>query len=245
MSDKTDYSDVESRRSKRSGRRMSFGRRTGYALGKPLLRFIIFVLNATYRMDRSIGADVAERILTGEKRVYLPIYWHGHQVPGALLMKRWLKRGFKAAFLISASVDGEVPSSVARSWGGQVIRGSAHDTGALVLRDSVAKMKEGVSIVSNPDGPLGPGFEVKTGTVLVARVGNAAIVPIVFAASRAWTLKRWDKFLIPKPFSKVAVAVGEPIEVPRSTPANELEGVRDEVQAAMDSLLEQAQAKVA
>ena len=245
MSDKIDYSDVESRRSKRSGRRMSLGRRTGYALGKPLLRFIIFALSSTYRMDRSIGADAVERILTGEKRVYLPIYWHGHQVPGALLVRRWIKRGFNTAFLISASVDGEVPASVARSWGGQVIRGSAHDTGALVLRDSVAMMKEGVSIVTNPDGPLGPGFEVKTGTVLVARIGGAPIIPIACAASRAWTLDRWDKFLIPKPFSRVAIAVGEPIEVPRSTPANELEGVREQVQAAMDSLLEAAQAKVA
>ena len=244
MSDKIDYSDVESRRSKRSGRRMSFGRRTAYVLGKPLLRFIIFVLSSTYRMDRSIGADVTERILTGEERVYLPIYWHGHQVPCALLMRRWIKRGFRAAFLVSASVDGEVPASIARSWGGQVIRGSAHDTGALVLRDSVGVMKEGVSIVTNPDGPLGPGFEVKTGTVLVARIGNAPIIPIVCAASRAWTLRRWDNFLIPKPFAKVSIAVGEPIEVPRSTPANALDGVRDQVQMAMDSLLEQAQAKV-
>lgn len=245
MSDKIDYSDVESRRSKRSGRRMSLGRRTAYALGKPLLRFIVFVMNSTYRMDRSIGADIVERILTGEKRVYVPIYWHGQQVPCALQMRRWIKRGFDAAFLVSASVDGEVPASIAQSWGGRIIRGSAHDTGALVLRDSVAMMKQGVSIVTNPDGPLGPGFVVKTGTVLVARVGNAPIIPIVCAASRAWTLRRWDDFLIPKPFAKVAIAVGEPIEVPRTTPANELDGVREQVQAAMDALLEQAQAKVA
>ena len=244
MNDKIDFSDVESRRSKRSGRRMSFGRRTAYALGKPLLRFILSALSATYRMDRSIGAEIVERILTGEQRVYIPIYWHGQQIPGALMMRRWLKRGFKAAFLISASVDGEVPASVARSWGGQVIRGSAHDTGALVLRDSVGMMKQGVSIVTNPDGPLGPGFEVKTGTVLVARMGNAPVIPIVCAASRAWTLDRWDRFMIPKPFSKVAIAVGKPLEVSRTLPTNELDAVRDQVQAAMDSLLESAQARV-
>lgn len=244
MNDKTDFSDVESRRSKRSGRRMSFGRRTAYALGKPLLRFILSALSATYRMDRSIGAEIVERILTGEQRVYIPIYWHGQQIPCALMMRRWMKRGFKAAFLISASVDGEVPASIARSWGGQVIRGSAHDTGALVLRDSVGMMKQGVSIVTNPDGPLGPGFEVKTGTVLVARMGNAPVIPIVCAASRAWTLDRWDRFMIPKPFAKVAIAVGEPIEVSRTLPTNELDAVRDQVQAAMDSLLESAQARV-
>ena len=244
MNDKVDYSDVESRRSKRSGRRMSLGRRTAYAIGKPLLRFLIFALTATYRMDRSIGAGIGERILSGEPRVYIPIYWHGHQVPCAVLMRQWMRRGFRAAFLISASVDGEVPASIARAWGGQVIRGSAHDTGALVLRDSVSLMKEGVSIVTNPDGPLGPGFEVKPGTVLVARMGNAPVIPIVCAASRAWTLDRWDRFLIPKPFAKVAIAVGEPIEVPRRLPTNELGGIRDQVQAAMDSLLEEARARV-
>ena len=105
-------------------------------------------------------------------------------------------------------------------------------------------MKQGVSIVTNPDGPLGPGFEVKTGTVLVARMGNAPVIPIVCAASRAWTLDRWDRFMIPKPFAKVAIAVGEPIEVSRSLPTNELDAVRDQVQAAMDSLLESAQARV-
>ena len=245
MNDKIDYSDVESRRSKRSNRRMSLGRRTAYAVGKPLLRFIILVLTSTYRIDRSIGADIGKRILEGEKRAYIPIYWHGHQVAGAQLMRDWLKRGFQAAFLISASVDGEVPASIARSWGGQVIRGSAHDTGALVLRDSVGLMKQGVSIVTNPDGPLGPGFEVKPGTVLVARMGNAPVIPVACAASRAWTLDRWDHFMIPKPFARVAIAVGEPIDVPRTLPTTELGGVRDEVQAAMDSLLEAAQARVA
>lgn len=224
---------------------MSLARRAAYAVGKPMMRLIIFLLTLTYRIDRSIGADVDDRILEDHKRVYVPVYWHGHQVPCAPLIKGWLRRGFRAAFVISASVDGEVPASIARSWGGRVIRGSAHDTGALVLRDAVGLMKEGISIVNNPDGPLGPGFEVKTGTVLVARMGDAAVIPIVCAASSAWTLDRWDSFLIPKPFARVAIAVGEPIEVSRSTPMRELESVRDTLQAAMDRLLEKAQARVA
>ena len=110
-----------------------------------------------------------------------------------------------------------------------------------MLRDAVEMMKRGVSIVTNPDGPLGPKFEVKTGTVLVARLGHAPIVPIVCASSRAWTMNTWDGFMIPKPFARVVIAVGEPIEVPRSLPTNQLERVRDEVQAAMDSLRAEAE----
>ena len=230
------------RRSKRSHRRMSLGRRTAYAIGKPLLRAILFLLTSTYRQDRSIGGDVLEGL--DKERVYIPVYWHGHQVMGAQLIRDWIVRGFRVAFVISASVDGEVPASIARSWGAEVIRGSAHDTGALVLRDAVGLMKQGSSIVTNPDGPLGPGFQVKTGTVLVARMGNAPVIPIVCAASRAWTLNRWDQFMIPKPFARVAVAVGKPIEVPRMLPANQLESARDEVQTAMESLLAEARARV-
>lgn len=236
MNDKPDYSDVAMRRSKRSGRRMSVGRRTAYAIGKPLLRLIIFALTSTYRFEKVIGSDIADRILADCDRAYVPVYWHGHQIAGSHLVRDWIRRGFKAGIVVSASVDGEVPAAIARSWGAEVIRGSAQETGALVLRDAVELMKRGVSIVTMSDGPLGPKWQIKTGTVLVARMGNAPLVPIVCAASRAWTMNTWDSFMIPKPFARVVLAVGEPIEVPRTLPTSEFESVRDQAQAAMESL---------
>lgn len=244
MNQKRDYSDVEMRRSKRSGRRMSLGRRTAYMIGKPLLRFVLFVLTSTYRFEKVIGSDIADRIVADRDRAYVPVYWHGHQIAGSYLLRDWIRRGFKAGIVVSASVDGEVPAAVAKSWGAEVIRGSAQETGALVLRDAVELMKRGVSVLTMSDGPLGPKFEIKTGTVLVARMGNAPLVPIVCAASRAWTLNTWDSFIIPKPFARVVLAVGEPIEVPRGLPMNQLERVRDEMQAAMDALLRDAEQRV-
>lgn len=244
MNHKPDYSNVEMRRSKRSGRRMSIGRRTAYAIGKPLLRLILYVLTSTYRFEKVIGSDIADRILADRDRVFVPVYWHGHQILGSHLIRDWIRRGFKAGIIVSASVDGEVPAAVARSWGAEVIRGSAQDTGALVLRDVVALMKRGVSIVTMSDGPLGPKWQIKTGTVLVARMGGAPVVPIVCAASRAWVMGTWDSFMIPKPFARVVLVVGEPIEVPRTLSVNELESVKDEVQAAMDSLMKDAANRV-
>jgi len=241
MNEKPDYSDVETRRSKRSGRRMSLGRRIAYAIGKPLLRLILFVLTSTYRFEKVIGSEIADRILADRDRAYVPVYWHGHQIAGSHLIRNWIRRGFKAGIVVSASVDGEVPAAVARSWGAEVIRGSAQETGALVLRDAVALMKRGVSIVTMSDGPLGPKHQIKTGTVLVARMGGAPLVPIICAASRAWTMSTWDSFMIPKPFARVVLAVGEPIEVPRTLPTSELAGVRDEAQAAMEALMADAE----
>lgn len=244
MNDKPDYSNVEMRRSKRSGRRMSLGRRIAYAIGTPLLRVFLFVLTATYRFEKVIGSEIADRIVADRDRPYVPVYWHGHQIVGSHLLRDWIRRGFKAGFVISASVDGEVPAAVARSWGAEVIRGSAQETGALVLRDAVEMMKRGVSIVTMSDGPLGPKHQIKTGTVLVARMGDAPMVPIVCAANRAWTMNTWDSFMIPKPFARIVLAVGEPIEIPRGLPASGLEDMRDKMQAAMESLLEEAQQQV-
>jgi len=101
-----------------------------------------------------------------------------------------------------------------------------------------------VSIVTMSDGPLGPKHQIKTGTALVARMGDAPMVPIVCAANRAWTMNTWDSFMVPKPFARIVLAVGEPIEVPRGLPASGLEDKRDEMQVAMEALLEEAQRQV-
>jgi len=240
-----DYSDVESRRSVGSTRSMSAGRRLYYFLGMPLLRFVFFVVNSTYRVEKIIGRNIADRIIADEEQVYAPCYWHQHHVLCSGLMRRWIRRGFRACFLVSASVDGEVPTRIARSWGAEVIRGSANQTGALVLRDMQQMMKQGVSIVTTADGPNGPKYEFKAGAVLMARIGGSPMVPLACAAERAWHLNRWDNFLIPKPFSRIVLAVGEPITVPPGTPINEIEEYRVRMEDAINSLMRQSETVLA
>ena len=235
-----DYSDVEMRRGKRSSRHMTVGRRVTYAIGKQLLRFILFVLTSSYRFEKVLGSEIVDRLIANKDQAYVPVLWHGQQIVTTHMIRNWIRRGLRAGYIISASVDGEIPAAIARSWGAEVIRGSAQETGALVLRDAIQLMKRGVSIVTNPDGPLGPPFEIKTGTVIMARMGGAPMVPIVFAASSAWRLNTWDHFVIPKPFARIVVAVGVPIEVPRDLPMNEIESVRKRVQSAMESLANEA-----
>lgn len=152
-------------------------------------------------------------------------------------MLTWIKRGFRACFIVSASVDGEIPARVARSWGAEVIRGSANQAGALAMRDIQQMMKGGYSIVTTADGSNGPIYEFKSGTVLMARIGNVPMVPMACAAEKAWYLNRWDKFMIPKPFSRVVLAVGEPIVVPRGTPPDALEEYRMQMQYATNALM--------
>ena len=215
---------------------MTPARRLYYFLGLPVLRGLIRILTSTYRFEKIIGAEHIDPFI-GTDNVCAPAYWHQHHIPGSTLIRSWIKRGFKACFLISGSVDGDVPERIARAWGAEVIRGSANKSGALALRDQQQMMKNGYSIVTTADGPRGPKYEFKAGTVLMARVAGVPIIPIGCAADRAWYLKRWDDFLIPKPFARIVIAIGEPVPVPRDIPLDALEPVRLNVQEAVMSLM--------
>ena len=238
-----DYQSVESRRSSKSSRRMTRKRRLYYFLGMPVLRLITKVLLSSYRYEPVIGSENIQPFLDG-KASCAPAYWHGHHVLCSALVRRWIRRGFRACFLISGSVDGEVPERIARAWGAEVIRGSANESGALALRDQHVMMKRGFSIVTTADGPRGPQHEIKAGVMVMARVGGIPILPVACAAENAWYLDRWDDFMIPKPFSRVVMAIGEPYTIPRGTPLDQLEPHRLNVQQAVMSLMEDCEARL-
>ncbi len=222
---------------------MTASRRILYFFGVPLLRGLIGLLTATYRVEKIAGSEHIEPYLDG-KTLCAPCYWHQHHVIGSTLMRSWVKKGFKACFLVSGSVDGEVPERIARGWGAEVIRGSANQSGALALRDMQAMMKSGHSIVTTADGPRGPKYEFKVGAILMARIAGVPIIPVACAADRAWYLNRWDNFMIPKPFSRVSLAIGEPYPIPRNTPLDELEPHRLAVQERVMSLMSDCESQL-
>lgn len=239
-----DFSDIESRRSASSNRRLSPGRRLYYFAGQPLLFAAIKLLWWSYRVEKVIGTDIAAKLIA-DKTVCTPCYWHQHLVLGTKLMRQWIGRGFRAAFLISASVDGDVPTRIAKGWGAEVIRGSANNTGALVLRDAQRMMKRGISVVSVADGPTGPESVFKSGVVLMARIAGVPMVPIGCAADRAWTLNRWDAFMIPKPFARVVLAIGEPVEIAANTNVDDLEKYRVQMENAVNLLVARSKDELA
>lgn len=98
-------------------------------------------------------------------------------------------------------------------------------------------MKNGFSIVTTADGPRGPKYEFKMGAILMARVAGVPIIPIGCAADRAWYLNRWDDFMIPKPFARIVLAIGEPYTLPPGTPLGGLEPHRKHVQDTVMSLM--------
>lgn len=219
-----------------STRHMDARRRLTYAIGLPVLKLILGLLWRSYRFE----------FLPGQERLFAeppaagtaPCYWHQQHILCSYLIRRWVRHGYKAGFLISDSVDGEVPARIARSWGAAAIRGSANRTGTAAMREMREYGRQGLAIVTTADGPLGPMAEFKPGVVLMARLNKAHMLPVSAAAERAWYLKRWDRFMIPKPFSRVVVAVGEPVEPARGIGEADIEAGRQRMQAGLDALEE-------
>jgi lysophospholipid acyltransferase (LPLAT)-like uncharacterized protein len=172
----------------------------------------------------------------------IPCYWHQHQLFCGKLLVDQRARGLKPGWLISPSVDGELGAMIVQRLGGDVIRGSSSNTGARALRDYYqALTKDAVSPVITPDGPRGPRFKFKPGAILLAQMSQRPILPMAFAASRAW-LVHWDKFALPWPFARIALAIGAPRYVPRVTDAAAIEALQLELESEMKRLFEVARA---
>lgn len=197
-----------------STRRLTTARRFAYALATPLLLGLIRLWWASCRVVRVVGQEHLDAALAAHGSL-LPCYWHQHELfcGRYLLLQR--ARGLLPGFLISPSVDGEVPARIATRLGARVIRGSSTRTGARALRDYYNLLvHEKVSPVITPDGPTGPLHRFKPGGLLLAQLSGRPLVPMAFAASRAWQFG-WDRFVLPWPFSRIAIAVGPPVAVGR------------------------------
>jgi lysophospholipid acyltransferase (LPLAT)-like uncharacterized protein len=209
----------------------------GYVLGR--------LLWASCRMQPPIRLEGA-RLAVREHRSVIPAYWHQHMlfaVRGLLDLKG---DGMKLGFLISPSVDGAAPSMLVQKIGGHVIRGSSTHTGARALRDFYEVIvKQQISPAITPDGPRGPLHEFKPGAVLLSQLTGRPIVLVSVAASRTWRFRTWDRFELPLPFSRVVIAYGEPIRIPRVLNAEALERMQSEMAAKLQALNAEARASLA
>lgn len=176
--------------------------RVGLSLGGGVLRSIAH----TWRFE--IRNAAALESLRDQRRPFIFSLWHGQLLP--LL---WHHRKQQIAVLISEHRDGELVARLARSLGYRLIRGSSTRGGERALLSLVRDLRDGQEVAVTPDGPRGPAFSYAPGALVAAHRAGAPILPIAAHATSAWRLGSWDRFLIPKPFARVTVAYGDPVEV--------------------------------
>jgi lysophospholipid acyltransferase (LPLAT)-like uncharacterized protein len=228
----------------RSSRSMTPTRRLLYRLALPIAMGLVRFLWFSYRVKRIIGDEHMDAAIRSSGPV-IPAMWHQHLLLGGWYLMGKRSAGLKLGFLISPSVDGEVGAMVAQRMGGFVIRGSTTYTGARALRDIyLAVAKEKVSPLVTPDGPTGPRFVAKSGAIMLAQLAGKPIVPISYAGKRVFKLRAWDRFILPLPFTRIVLAVGEPIKVPKVMTSEELQATQLKLQATLNRLFETAQREV-
>jgi len=217
--------------------------RIGHLLLEPLFRLLFFLIWSSCRVQIE-GEEHIDK-LAKTKKPFIPCYWHQHHIFCSWYMRQLIQLGVKIGFLISPSRDGEVPAKLARDWGAVVIRGSTTRTGAQALRDMYnIVVKEGVSPVTTSDGPQGPIHVFKIGDILLSQFTQAPLLPLAYAADRFWQLNSWDKFIIPKPFTRIVIQIGEPVVIPRGLLAEDLEPLRLQMENALKTLAENAKHQV-
>ena len=134
-------------------------------------------------------------------------FWHG-----VLLPLEYICRGRNIQVLSSWHRDGEISARLMTAMGYGVVRGSPTRGSARGLLRMLARAVEGLDLAVTPDGPRGPAERVKRGVFYLAEKSGGKLVPVGVAAARAKRMSSWDSFMVPLPFSRVAVVYGEPLE---------------------------------
>jgi lysophospholipid acyltransferase (LPLAT)-like uncharacterized protein len=160
--------------------------------------------------------------------------WHGRLLP-----LTYFHRDLGVAAMISQSKDGEHIARIVGKWGIEAVRGSTSRGGAAALREVARRIRAGQSVAITPDGPKGPRQRVQPGIIAAAQLTGAPILPVVAGCTRAWWPGKWDRFCIPKPFSRVLVLYGEPRHVPRDASQSDLARYALELENELNAMLEQ------
>lgn len=173
--------------------------RLSLAIIPRLAALLIRLLGATLRYEDIIAPGAVRGDLLPGPSVYA--FWHR-----SLLSCAHRFRNRDIAILISRSFDGELIARTVEHLGFRAIRGSSSRGGATALRQMADAYLAGHHCALTADGPRGPAMIAKPGAAQLAQLVEAPWVGTFYALpNRAWTLKTWDRFLIPKPFSKVSI----------------------------------------
>lgn len=189
---------------------------------------LLYMLSWTTRA-RFVGLTPEK--LKREKCGTICAIWHGQ-----LLMHAYYYKGTGINILVSASKDGEIAVRAVERIGFVPLRGSSSRGGQAALLKMIKALKAGNPVAVTPDGPRGPLESAQMGTIYLAKLTGARIIPMAFGASRKIRLKSWDRHIVPMPFSSLVFLSGPPITVRKNAGREEMDGVRRELEKELNRL---------
>ena len=154
-------------------------------------------------------------------KIGIASFWHY-----SIIYTLYHMRKYSATAMVSASKDGEYIARLAERFGFNTVRGSRNKKGVEGLKGMLRAIRNGGSAAIVADGSQGPPRIVQPGAILLASRTGAPVIPMIWAASRYFTIKSWDRTIVPKPFSRIDFYYGEPLFVPQELKTEELEDYR-------------------
>ncbi|MBC8259556.1 MAG: lysophospholipid acyltransferase family protein [SAR324 cluster bacterium] len=197
-----------------------------------ITKFIILLIRITGSTTRiqSLNQQVLQDTLKEYGSVIVAT-WHQN-----IYFSIWLLRKQELTALISSSDDGEVINDVFTHFGYQAVRGSTSRGGIPALKQMIKLLKGKTSVAITPDGPLGPAKKIQSGVVLLAKYSGVPIIPWHYQANHQWRLNSWDRHKIPKPFTTIVEAFGEPFHVAKELMSEDVPAVCEKLETSLKEL---------
>lgn len=175
-----------------------------------LTELICFYLKIVYVTSRwqfvSLG-DFSKRDLLASNGILFAM-WHNNLAFGPGVFKGV----YNTYALVSSHSDGRIISAVIKRLGFKIIEGSSNKNPTGAVRQIIDKLARKGNIVITPDGPRGPVHKVNSGIMQIARKYDKKPVPISCSTSNYFVLKTWDRLIMPLPFGKIVIKIGQPLE---------------------------------
>ena len=203
---------------------MRIARRKLGALVLPVVApTLLRLLSGSWKLER-LGMDHWERARAASG--CLLTLWHGRMLLG---IRAHEKLGIHV--LVSPSDDGSLITMMLTRFGYHTVRGSSNKNPARAIRALLTQLASGATIAITPDGPRGPRHSINPGAVWIARESGFPILPCGFVCDRAWHLKSWDRFTVPKWGARVRLVYGEPLRVPKDASDEDMRALSEEMGA--------------
>ena len=164
------------------------------------------------------------------------VFWHDR----ILAMPYLWPSAIPLYALQSPHADGRMMAHCIHTFGVSTIWGSSNRSALSSLRDMLRILEDGGCVAITPDGPRGPAHQAAMGAVALARMSGRPIIPLSWAAGRAWRASGWDRMWIPKPCTRGRFLMGTPILVAADARRADMEIATQRMETALTELGEEA-----
>lgn len=200
-------------------------------LGTFIVPFMMNLICRTLKI-KIIDEDKANRNTSN----HIFMFWHG-----TMLVPWFINRNKNCTAVVSKSSDGEILAKLLEKWNYKLIRGSSSKDSKEVMQNMTSALESGESLAITPDGPRGPIHKLKIGSLIAAVRSGSKIILCGTAYSKKIIMKSWDRFEIPKPFSKAVLVLSKPKFFAEGLSRSDYDKINYELENELNSLQSQAQ----